>query len=258
MRRALVACLFAGCGVALAAPASALEIVVLSAGAVEPGMRPVLAAFERSSGHTVRLSFAAAPELRTALRAASPAADVIVVPQPVLDELGSAGIGLVVPIGKVGIGVAVRPGAELPDIAGVDSLKRSLVNADSVVFNRASTGLYVEAMLQQLGIAEVVDAKATRYGDGASVMRHLLRGTSAHEIGFGAMTEIALFRDQGLRLVGPLPPALQHDTRYVALAWPSVQPTDRQRAEAIAALLRGLQSAEAQAAFAAAGIDVTP
>ena len=53
---------------AIALPLHALELRVLSAGAVEPGMRPALAAFERDSGHAVRLTFAAAPALRGALR----------------------------------------------------------------------------------------------------------------------------------------------------------------------------------------------
>ena len=58
------------------------------------------------------------------------------------------------------------------------------------------------------------------FADGASVMRRLLAGTSPREFGFGAMTEIALFRDQGLKLVGPLPASLQNFTTYVALPWP--------------------------------------
>ena len=73
MRRALVAALVLA---ATALPVSAVELRVLSAGAVEPGMRPALAAFERSSGHTVAISFAAAPALRAALRA-TPIADVL-------------------------------------------------------------------------------------------------------------------------------------------------------------------------------------
>ena len=88
------------------------------------------------------------------------------------------------------------------------------------MFNRASTGIYVEAMLQRLGIADAVRAKSERVPDGASVMRRLLAGTAQRELGFGAMTEISLFRDQGLQLVGPLPAPLQNFTTYVALPWP--------------------------------------
>ena len=55
----------------------------------------------------------------------------------------------------------------MPDIASTESLKAALADADVVVFNRSSTGLYVERMLQQIGMADVVNAKAAREQDGA-------------------------------------------------------------------------------------------
>ncbi|HEY2188170.1 MAG TPA: substrate-binding domain-containing protein [Caldimonas sp.] len=255
MTRALLAAVLA----ALALPLHAVELRVLSAGAVEPGIKPALAAFERTSGHTVAISFAAAPALQAALRAA-PAADVIVIPQGVLDEFAAAGASVAgprAPIGKVGVGVAVRSGVAPPDITSAETLKAALISAEVVVFNRASTGVYVEQMLQRLGVADAVRAKSERLPDGASVMRRLLAGTSAREFGFGAMTEIALFRDQGLRLVGPLPPRLQHTTIYVAVPWPGVVPTDAPRADAIAALMHYLQGSESRSQFANAGIEPT-
>ena len=49
---------------ALVAPAAqATELRLLSAGAVELGLTPALAVFERESGHVVRVEFAAAPAL---------------------------------------------------------------------------------------------------------------------------------------------------------------------------------------------------
>lgn len=251
-----------GAALALAAvafPLQALELSVLSAGAVEPGMRPALAAFERESGHAVRIEFAAAPALRAALRAA-PAADVIVVPQGVVDELAATGTGAGprAPIGRVGVGVAVRPGVAAPDIASAEALRAALVGAERVVYNRASTGVYVESMLQRLGVDDVVRAKSERLADGASVMRRLLAGTSAREFGFGAMTEIALFADQGLKLVGPLPATLQNYTGYVAIPWPGATPEGPGRADAVAALMRSLQGAPARSLFVNAGIEPSP
>ena len=254
MRRALVAALVLA---ATALPVSAVELRVLSAGAVEPGMRPALAAFERSSGHTVAISFAAAPALRAALRA-TPIADVIVVPQAALDELAANGVdvaGARAPIGKVGVGVAIRSAAEAPDVSTAETLKAALQAAEHVVFNRASTGVIVERMLQRLGVADAVNAKAERVADGALVMRRLLAGTSPREFGFAAMTEIALFRDQGIRLVGPLPAALQQSTTYIAVPWPGLQQSDAARAAAVTALIRQLQGADARSQFASAGIE---
>lgn len=241
-----------------ALPLHAVELSMLSAGAVEPGIRPALAAFERTSGHTVTVDFAAAPALRAAVRSARPAADVVILTQGVLDELNATGAGPAgptAPIGRVGVGVAVRPGVDTPDVSSAESLKAALASADSIVYNRASTGLYVDQMLRKLGVFDLVDAKSERLADGASVMRRLLAGRAAHEFGFGAMTEIGLFRDQGLRLVGPLPASLQNYTTYVALPWPGAGVVDPARAAAIAALMRHLQGAQARALFAGAGID---
>lgn len=251
---------------ATALPAAALELSLLSAGAVEPGIRPALAAFERDSGHTVRVAFAAAPALRAALRPHAAGdvvilADVVIVPQGVVDELAATGKRFAappVPVGRVGVGVAVRPGVVAPDIGSADALRAALVGAERVVFNRASTGIYVEHMLRQLGVADAVNAKAERVADGASVMRRLLAGTSPREFGFGAMTEIALFADQGLKLIGPLPASLQNYTSYVALPWPGSKPDEPARADAVAALMRSLQGAPARSLFANAGIEPTP
>ncbi len=238
----------------LAAPrpveaADAASLAVLSAGAIEPGVRPALAAFEKASGLHVTLAFATAPEIRQRM-AAGAYADAVFAPPAVLDQLARA--GQLAParaaIGRVGLGVAVRPGAPQPGIGTADELKHSLLQADSVVFNRASTGLYVEGLLKTLGVTAELEGRTTRYPDGASVMRHLLVG-SGREFGFGAMTEIALFRAEGLVLVGPLPPELQNMTSYAAA------PVTRGNAEAAGALMRFLASDAARAVFTAAGIE---
>ena len=159
-------------------------------------------------------------------------------------------------IGKVGIGVAMRPTATAPDITSVETLKQELLSAESVVFNRASTGLYIDTLPQKLGIADAVNAKAMRYADGASVMRHLLTGTKQHEFGFGATTEIVLFKDQGLKLVAPLPAAVRNYTTYVAAL--AAAAVDKARADAATALMRHLASSQARDAFANAGIEPAP
>ena len=234
----------------------AAEITVLSAGAVEPGIRPALAAFETASGHHVTLSFATAPQIRQRIEAGA-THDLVIAPPEVLDALEQASKvdadrSQRVVIGRVGIGVAVRPGVPLPDISSAESLKRELLAADSLVFNRATTGLYFETVLKRLGIEPQAYAKATRQPDGASVMEHVLHG-HGHELGIGATTEILLLRGQGLQLVGPLPADLQNLTTYVAAATAvAAEPG------AVRALLQFLDSPAARAGYTAAGIDAEP
>jgi len=253
--RSLVAALALAIAGVAAPVARAAEVRLLSAGAVELGLTPALAVFERDSGHVVRVEFAAAPALAGRFTAA-PGHDLVIAPPAVLDALAKAGAiaGPRVPVGKVGIGVAVRPGVPVPEIGDVAALKRELLAADSVVFNRASTGLYFETLLGRLGLADAVNAKASRHPDGASVMKHLLASRVPREIGFGAITEIVLFKDQGLRLVGPLPAEVQNHTSYLASAG-AAPPAEAARADAAAALLRFLGSPQARIIFAGVGIE---
>jgi molybdate transport system substrate-binding protein len=175
----------------------------------------------------------------------------VIAPPAVIEEFSKAGklAQERANVGRVGMGVAVRPGAPVPDISSAEALKKSVLDAESIVFNRASTGLYFESLLKKMGIYEQVERKTTRYADGASVMEHVLKG-KGREIGFGPITEILLHRDQGLRLVGPLPAEVQNYTSYTAgvmAAAPS--------AGAAQDFVRYLGTPTAQATFAAAGIE---
>ena len=151
--------------------AMAAEIRVLSAGAVEPGLRAAAAAFKKQSGHDVNIAFNTAPEIRKRI-AGGDSFDVLIAPPAALEEFAGAGKLTVerVALGRVGLGVAVRPGAAVPDISSADALKRSVLAADSIVFNRASSGIYLENLLKKMGVYEQVEARTTRYTDAAAVM----------------------------------------------------------------------------------------
>lgn len=250
--RFLAALLLAGSAQA----ALGADISVLSAGAIEPGIRPALAAFEAASGHRVTLTFATAPQIRQRIEAGA-AFDVVIAPPAVLDALDAMATGMAsklpadhtqrVAIGRVGVGVAVRPGSPLPDLSNAASLKRELLAADSPVFNRASTGAHLETVLKRLGIEAQAAAKTTRYADGASVMDHVLKG-NGRELGVGAITEILPLRDKGLQLAGPLPLEVQNFTACAAVA------ARASAGDATAALMSHLGSAATQAGLVASGI----
>jgi len=235
---------------AVAGTAVAAEIKVLSAGAIEPGLRAAAAAFKKQSGHDVNITFNTAPQIRKRIGDGD-AFDVVIAPPAALDEFTKAGkvASDRVNVGRVGLGVAVRPGAPVPDISSADALKHSVLQAESIVFNRASTGIYFENLLKKMGIYEQLQARTTRYADGASVMEHVLKG-KGREIGFGPVTEILLHREKGLKLVGPLPSEVQNYTSYSA-----VPMTAAASAELARSFVRYLGSPEGKALFVAAGVD---
>ena len=134
---------------------AAAQITVLSAGAVEPGLKAAAATFEKQTGHVVTISFDTAPQIRARVGGGE-RWDVVIVPPAVLDEFAKAGKVEKerVLVGRVGMGVAVRAGATVPDIANVEALKRSVLAADSLVFSRGSSGVYFEGLLKKMGISE--------------------------------------------------------------------------------------------------------
>jgi len=233
-----------------AGAAMAAEIRVLSAGAVEPGLRAAATAFKKQSGHEVNITFNTAPEIRKRIGAGE-AFDVVIAPPAALDEF--AGAGKVTTdranLGRVGMGVAVRPGAPVPDISSGEALKRSVLQAESIVFNRASSGIYFENLLKKMEIYDQVQARTTRYADGAAVMEHVLKG-KGREIGFGPVTEILQHKEKGLKLVGPLPAEVQNYTSYSAAPMKAAA-----NAELARSFVRYLDSAEAKSLLVAAGVD---
>ena len=196
--------------------ALASDIYVLSAGAIEPGLHAAATAFEKQTGHVVKITFNTAPELKKRMDA-NPAFDVVIAPPQVIGEFAAASklSETRANVGRVGMGVAVRVGTPAPDISSTEAFRRSVLAADSLVFNRASTGLYLEGLLKKMGLYTQLEGKTTRYPDGASVMEHVIKG-QGNEIGFGAITEILLYGGKGLALVGPVPAEIQNYTFYTA------------------------------------------
>jgi molybdate transport system substrate-binding protein len=137
----------------------------------------------------------------------------------------------------------------MPKIATVDEFKQSLLSAESVVYNQASTGLYLENLFERLGISEQLKAKTTRYADFAAVRDHVSNGTD-NEIGLGATTVIVESASKGLKFVGPLPAEIQSYTSYAATVT-----TGSDTKELADSLLRYLASPNAKQIFKAAGID---
>ena len=236
-------------GALLAQATAAAEITVASAGAIQPGLAAAAAAFERETGHAVKITYATAPQIAARVGGGE-MFDVVIAPPAVLDELARAGkVGERVTVGRVGVGVSVRQGAPVPDISSAEALKRSLLAAESLVFNRASTGVYLDSLFKSMGIFEQVEGKITRYADGTAVHEHVLKGRG-REIGFGAIPDILLHRGEGLRLVGPLPAEVQNYTSYAAAPM-----TAAPSAEVARNFVRYLGSAAAKSLFTAAGIE---
>ncbi|HEY3917134.1 MAG TPA: substrate-binding domain-containing protein [Stellaceae bacterium] len=241
-----VAALLSGTHVAAGA-----EIDVLSAGAVSKALTVFAAEYKQNTGIDVHLTFGNVGQIEDRLKAGD-AADVVILSASALGDLAKGG-ALVAdsaqPLGRVGMGVAVRAGAPAPKIATTQAFKAALLAAPSIAYSDpaggGSSGVFFDDLIQKLGIATQVRAKAV-----------LIRGGSAADpvvAGKAAMAvqnSSELIGIPGIRYVGPFPAADQNYITYsAAIYMPSVQQP------AAGAFIRLLTQPVAAKTWHAAGIE---
>nr|WP_030359610.1 substrate-binding domain-containing protein [Streptomyces alboflavus] len=166
-----------------------------------------------------------------------------------LERLAASGVldqASLRPLARVGIGVAVPPGAPAVDVSSTQALVRALTSARSVAYSRTgASGVAFAALLDRLGIAAEVNSRATVVDKGFTALA-VTDGRA--DLAVQQLSELRFVPDA--RVVGPLPEEVQHYTDLsIALGAHA-----RQRPEA-AALLRHLTAAPARAAYRAAGLE---
>ena len=226
------------------------ELKVLSAGAVKPGLTKVIDAFQRDNGNRVQVSFATAPAIVKQIGEGE-TVDVLIAPPGVLEQLVKSGkyaARKAVTLGRIGVGVLVRDGEPLPQTATTNDFKKSLLSAQSVIYNQASTGTYLETLFKSLGIGASIRDKATRYPDFAAVLDHVSK-SKGRAVGLGATTVIIENENRGVRFAGPLPAEIQNYTTYVATLI-----AESKAKEVAQQFMRYLASPTAKALLTAAGI----
>jgi molybdate transport system substrate-binding protein len=173
-----------------------------------------LPAFERANGVTATVDFGSTNHTLEIVRGGA-VADLIVATASAIDELireGKIIQGTRTDLAVSGIGACVRAGQPRPDISSVDALKRTLLSAKSVSYSRAGqSGIHFAKVIEQLGIADIVRAKAKINSSGL-VGEVVLRGEV--ELGFQQASEILAVK--GVDLIGMLPEAVQLNSLFAA------------------------------------------
>jgi molybdate transport system substrate-binding protein len=244
----LVAVLFA---FVFATQAGAVELRVLTAGAMQEVEREAAAEFTRATGHTLVITPGTVGQVQQRLNAGE-AADVIVLSAPALATLRDAGglkPGSDIVLARIGIGVGARAGTPKPDISTPEAFRAALLAARSVVHmdpaTGASSGIATAKLFETLGIAAAMKPKTILQTAGYTADRV---ASGEAELAIQNMSEIIPVK--GVVLVGPLPPALQTYTTYAAgISARSAHP------EAAKAFLEHLARAETQTHWLAAGIE---
>jgi molybdate transport system substrate-binding protein len=220
-RRLMTLCLVSAIAVIaalMAAPAGAADLKVISAGAVRGLIAQVIDDYSRQTGQKFDFTIGTTGQLRTIIATGQPA-DLIIVAVPLMGELEK--IGKFVPgsradLGRVGIGVAVRDGASVPDVATPDAFTKALVAARSVAYTDpaegGTSGIYFNGLSERLGIGEAVKKKAVLTRGGREAAIEVAEGRAEMAVIY-VSEAIAV---KGVKVAGLLPPALQDYSAYAA------------------------------------------
>ena len=227
-----------------------VELKVLSAGAVKRGVSQVAQNFERDTGTRVTVEFTPVPEVRRRV-AAGERVDVIVATPAAMDEFAAQ--GRIAPesrgfVGRSRMGVVVHAKADAPDVSSTAAFKRALESATALVYNKASSGIYTEKLIEKLGLTHALADKVVVVAQGAAIMETVAaKGPGA--IGLAQIPEVMVLIEKGcaVKLAAPLPDEIQNITSYDAAAAPGAPDGAR-------ALAKSFTSDAAKKIFAAAGI----
>jgi molybdate transport system substrate-binding protein len=223
-------------------------IHVLSTRAVQGALPGVIADFESSTGAKVTTDLGPTNALLARIKAGE-TGDVAILTRAGVDELAAAGIldgSSAVDLGRSVVGLAVKAGAPKPDIGTAEALKATLLAARSVAYSRlGASGVYFAGLIERLGIADAVNAKATIIPSGLTG-EPVARG----EVEMAVQQMSELMAVPGVEIVGPLPATLQTPTIFSAAMF-----AGSAHSEMAPAFLRALASADAAAAFRAAGLE---
>jgi molybdate transport system substrate-binding protein len=185
-----------------------IELKVITSNALRSVFAELLPAFERVHGIKIAATYDPAKRVQKRL-AAGETADVAVSNLPAIERMIDEGIldaSSRRDFAHYGIGIAVKTGAPKPDISSVEAFKRTLLEARSIACTiEGASGIYFAELVQRLGIADAINAKASRQPGGLCA-EQLLDGRA--DIAIQQVPEL-LAAGKGIELAGLLPAELQ-------------------------------------------------
>lgn len=193
------------------------DIHVMTGGAPKEVLGVLTPQFEKQTGHRLHFTYIVISAMQQKLSAGEKP-DMVLMPVPAIEARVKDGIlrgDARAALGTVRVGLVVREGAAKPDISTLDSFKKAMLDAKSVVHsNPAATpsGGHLAKLWEQLGIADAMKPKLTFSNalDGGVAL--ITKGEA--EIGLYPLSEV--IHEKGVTVVGLIPLEVQLNTVYGA------------------------------------------
>jgi molybdate transport system substrate-binding protein len=226
----------------------AARITVIASNAVKEALAELVPEFEQASGHQVVTIWGGTLDISARIGGGE-VVDIVILPAARIDDLiarGKLRAGSRRDVARSGIGVAVRAGANRPDISSGAALKAALLAASAIVLSSGPSSVYLAGLFQKMGIADAIKSKIVQIGPGLPVGAALARREG--EIGFTQVSELK--SAEGIDFLGSLPADVQHIT-----VWSAGLHVAAPAPERAAALVAFLQAPHAAAVLQRSGME---
>jgi molybdate transport system substrate-binding protein len=228
------------------------DLKVFSTIAVQTALEELAPQFEAASDVRLHVEWNTAPVLVKRLQDGE-TADLLILNRAGIDTMireGRVTAGSEVRLASSATAIAIKAGADRPDISTPEALKRTLLAARSISYTDpaagGASGIYFAKLLDRLGIAEAVNAK-TRFPPPAGLSGDFLLSGEA-DLAVQQVPE--LLQVPGIEILGPLPGDLHMVTVFVA----GIEAQSRQSTMA-KALIDFLRADAAKDVFCARGLN---
>lgn len=185
---------------------------VLSTMGLHGAMQAFAPDFEAASGIRIEAEFLPTVRLLERIRAGE-RGDVAILTAEGIDALiGEGVLDGRTDLARSFIGVAVKAGSPHPDIGDADAFIATLRTTGSVAMSQAgASGIYMAGLLERLGIADEIRAKATILSSGYTAS---LAALGAVDLAIQQVSELMVV--EGVEIVGRIPLALGGETVFAA------------------------------------------
>jgi molybdate transport system substrate-binding protein len=211
---------------------------ILSSMATKEVLEAMGSHFQHSASQTIATEAIGGVDAAKRVRAGE-SLDVVVLAAAVIDALIAE--GHLVPGSRVdlvtsGIVVAVKQGADKPNLANADAVKQAVLAAKSIGYSTGPSGAYLEKLFTQWGVFDQIKSRLVLAAPGIPVGSLVASGQA--ELGFQQYSE--LFKAPGVEVVAALPDDIQLITTFSAAI--SVHCARKDVAKALVAFMGGPES----------------
>jgi molybdate transport system substrate-binding protein len=186
---------------------------LLSTLALMGAVRGLAGGYQAEKGTRIDADFAPTLGLLDRLRGGE-AADVVILTREGLDELASEGIVVAdsrVDLARSYVGIAVKAGADHPDIATEPALRATLLGARVAYSRIGASGIFFAQLIQRMGIASEINAKARIVPSGFTAERLVTGDADLAVQQISELKQVA-----GVEIVGPIPLDMQSPAVFSA------------------------------------------